>query len=218
MHVFAMEINRIDARYAALPPQDGTPTPQRTAPAPASPASPPSSSGQPSRDTVVTSSGGVTFGTYVSFATPAYGYASPSTDRSSPSAAFPSSGLSTGMQLLASQLKNTQSSFFETQEALLKEILALRVALLAAYVSFAQQRSLELLLPRPLGGAFGTPLPKPTATIPTPIAKPTFGTVQQAYGLAGSTLSTALRGEANASMTGVQPMLGGSPSLISILA
>ncbi len=183
MFPFAMELNRIDARTMLVPPPVGGPIQSRTA----SPAN-------PSSRVTGSASGGVTFGTLISFQTPAFGYASLSTDRSSPSAAFPSSGLSTGMQ---------PNSAASAQQALLEEILALRVALLAAYASFAQQQKLALLLPKPLPGPFGTPAPRLGPTIAAPAATPGFASVQQAYA---------------STTTPPQALPGGSVSLISILA
>lgn len=99
-------------------------------------------------------------------------------------------------------------SVVEAQQALIEEILALRVALLAAYASFAQERSLALLFPRPAQGPVGAAFPRLGVTIPNPVPAATNSiaatAAQQAY-------TTNLG-------SSPQPLPGGSVSLISILA
>lgn len=110
------------------------------------------------------SSGGVTFGTYISFTN--YGstpwiYSPPTTQGSASTAAFPTSSSSSG----------------GTIESLQNRIAQMRTALLTAFVGFMKQQSLELLTPR----VPGQPSVQRNLTISIQIATPSAAVVQQAY-------------------------------------
>ena len=116
------------------------------------------------------SSGGVTFGTYISFTN--YGstpwiYSPPSTQGSASTAAFPTSLSSAG----------GASPAGGQIEALQNRITQMRTALLSAFVQFVQNQSMQLLMPNVPGQLNA----KRNLTISLQIAPPTAAAVQQAY-------------------------------------